>query len=151
MSLIPEKLLVILSVNLTNLIKTNCYVIIDILRHATKEAHHQLNNLLFPHMQAIGTREQYIYLLTVFYGYMKPVQDLIDQHPNDELVLHYAARRKPERLPEDINTLSGNAGNILYCQHLPEITSSASAFGAYYVMEGSIHGGAIISKKTAEI
>ncbi len=124
-------------------------MIIDKLRSATKDAHHQLDNLLFPHIQAISTREQYIHLLTVFYGYMKPVQDLIDQHLNDELVLHYAARRKPGRILEDINMLTSNAGNILCCRHLPEITSSTSAFGAYYVMEGSIHGGAIISKKIA--
>ncbi len=125
-------------------------MIIDLLRNATKDAHHQLDHLLFPYIQAIGTMEQYIQLLTVFYGYMKPVQGLIDQHLDGELVANYAARRKPERILEDIKTLTGDAGNILCCWLLPEIKSSAAAFGAYYAIEGSIHGGPIISKKIAE-
>jgi heme oxygenase len=125
-------------------------VIIETLRVATKRAHQELDHMLFPHIQAIKTREQYIQMLTVFYGFMKPVQDNIDAYLNDELVSGYSGRRRPERILEDINALTEHTYDILFCQSLPGIANSAAAFGAYYVMEGSTLGGEIIGKKIAE-
>ncbi len=125
-------------------------MIIETLRVATKRAHQELDHMLFPHIQAIKTREQYIQMLTVFYGFMKPVQDNIDAYLNDELVSGYSGRRRPERILEDINALTEHTYDILFCQSLPGIANSAAAFGAYYVMEGSTLGGEIIGKKIAE-
>jgi heme oxygenase (biliverdin-IX-beta and delta-forming) len=125
-------------------------LIIDELRSATKQEHQQLDHLLFPHIREIKTCEQYLQLLALFYGYLKPLQNAVDEYLNDELVSNYSSRRKPERLLDDVNVLADNSFNILYCKSIPEIRNSAAAFGAYYVMEGSVLGGPMISKKISE-
>ena len=125
-------------------------MIIDKLRSATKQEHQQLDHLLFPYIQEIKTHEQYIQLLTLFYGYLKPLYNIIDEYQNDELVLDYSGREETGTIFDDVNALPGFSFNILYCKNFPEIRNSAAAFGAYYVMEGSTLGGTIISKKISE-
>jgi heme oxygenase (biliverdin-IX-beta and delta-forming) len=80
-------------------------------------------------------------LLESFYGFMKPVQDRIDFYLDDALVVNYSLRRRPERLLNDIEAFGGNAERMALCRHLPAIDNIGQAFGAHYVLEGSIHGG----------
>jgi heme oxygenase len=72
---------------------------------------------------------------------MKPLQDRIDFYLDDALVANYSLRRRPERLLNDIEAFGGDAERMALCGHLPVVGNIGQALGAYYVLEGSTHGG----------
>jgi heme oxygenase len=125
-------------------------LIIDELRSRTQPSHLELDRAVYPIIQQVRTIEAYDKLLSVFYGYFKPVYDQFlpfDLPPafsgNDE-------RRKPEWILGDRKQLGMETNDLALCDDIPPLTSKAAALGAYYVLEGSTMGGAIISKKIKE-
>ena len=115
------------------------------LKNETKEAHQSLEKLLIPYIKQTNTTEAYSRLLEMFYGYMKPVEDLIDQHVAKDKIPAYSNRRKVESLLNDLKH-SGNNDIPQLADELPEINSHNQAIGAMYVFEGSTLGGKIINK-----
>lgn len=118
---------------------------IDRLRSETKAAHQALEKLIIPQIKNIRNNEDYIRLLELFYGYFYPIEKLIDKHLDTTLVPDYNNRRKATRLIQDIYASGGRPSHET-AEDLPEITSTAEALGAMYVLEGSTLGGKIISK-----
>jgi heme oxygenase len=124
--------------------------LIEALRYGTRVEHQQLDQLLLPVIRRIRTHKDYVDLLAIFYGFIKPMQDRIDLYLDDALVTAYSVRRRPGRLLNDIKALGGSAEPMILCQRLPVIAHAGDALGAYYVLEGSTHGGSIISRMINE-
>ncbi|MGC4099990.1 biliverdin-producing heme oxygenase [Ferruginibacter sp.] len=119
-------------------------MIIDTLRTATKKAHQDLDHYIFPIIRKIDDNEEYAKLLKVFFGYFKPVYNQLDKYLTDDNVQLYSSRRKPERIIEDLTALGMQEEGFLLCDSCPLIDTTAKAFGAFYVLEGSTMGGNII-------
>ena len=118
---------------------------LDILREQTRQAHTALEKIIVPHIKN-ATRESYAQLLRIFYGYYKPVEDLIDTYIDDQTIPNYTDRRKAATILDDIKEMTGDNAVPQLCSHLPAITDVYRALGAMYVLEGSTLGGKIIGK-----
>jgi heme oxygenase len=119
-------------------------MLLEQLRIHTSAAHQQLEKLLVPRIKGATTKQAYIDLLLLFYGYFKPLETEIDKYIDKALVPDYEQRRKADTIVSDINYLSGAQNGFKYCADLPLISNSRQAIGALYVMEGSTLGGKII-------
>lgn len=115
------------------------------LKSETKEAHQLLEKLLIPYIKRTNTTEAYTRLLKMFYGYMKPVEDLIDEYVAKEKIPFYNNRRKAQSLLHDLEYWA-HIDQPPLADDLPEITNHYQALGAMYVFEGSTLGGTIINK-----
>jgi heme oxygenase len=124
--------------------------LIENLRKRTKEEHQQLDHYLYPFIQQIRTTEDYSRLLKVFYGFFKPMQAQFDLYLSNDVISQYEFRRKPEWLLQDLASIDEKIHLIPQCSVLPAIDNQASAFGSFYVLEGSSMGGQIIAKKIRE-
>lgn len=123
-------------------------MIIDAVRSATRNYHTELDHLVYPLIQKTVLSSDYIRLLRMFYGYVMPVYSLTDLYLNDNLVGEYSLRRKPDRILDDIDFFDkGEKDLIPFCTDLPFIDNVSSAYGAFYVLEGSTLGGKIIREK----
>lgn len=126
---------------------------IEQLRQATRTAHTQLDQTIYPIIQSTKTTQDYAELLHMFYGYFQPVYEKIDQFIDRNILTDYDQRRKPTAILKDLEKL--NPPSAIHhppsiCPTTPAITDAPSAFGALYVLEGSTMGGAIITKKLKE-
>lgn len=125
-------------------------MILEKLRKNTSDAHRNLESLplLKPLSSGPITVDVYINILKRFYGYFNPVEVLIRKF--DDL---YAClpdldeRRTSHLILHDLKCLNANYDHLPKCMDLPKITSTANAFGALYVLEGSTLGGSIISRR----
>lgn len=124
-------------------------MLIEKIRAATSVEHKKLEAALFPFINTIADKMDYILLLQAFYGYIAPVQQLIVKHIDDQLAPDMDQRRNASLLLDDLASLGVHTQPETATQ-LPVIDSNASAFGALYVLEGSTLGGKIISKMIAE-
>lgn len=120
-------------------------MILNRIRVETKAAHQALEVVVIPRIKS-ADREGYIKLLQHFYGYFKPVEDLLDVYMNDKLVPEYSERRKAGALLADLEVMGGIDKEPRRSTNLPAITNEYQAIGAMYVLEGSTLGGKIISK-----
>jgi heme oxygenase len=77
------------------------------------------------------------------------MQQQFDRFLNDDTVPAYSARRKPSWIRNDIQQCN-EVMNPPLCNQIPVIQNKYEALGAFYVLEGSVMGGAIISKKLKE-
>lgn len=115
------------------------------IKEATKEAHLQLEKQVIQKMKSISSNADYADFLKYFYTYFSQVENAIAPYITPELLPDYKDRRHAAAIKNDIEALGShvNATSVL---NLPEISNPLQAFGALYVMEGSIMGGAIIVK-----
>lgn len=94
-------------------------------------------------MKQTNTPAAYASLLRLFYGFYKPVEDLVDLFVDKAYLPDHEGRRKSASILNDLAALGEPApGNL--CNDLPIISNSYTAFGAMYVLEGSTLGGRII-------
>lgn len=121
-------------------------LIIATLRAETKIHHAELDHALYPMIIQTTSIPRYTKLLSVFYGYFKPMQQQFDQFLNDDTIPGYSLRRKPSWIRNDIQQCN-EVMNAPLCHHIPVMQNRYEALGAFYVLEGSVMGGAIISKK----
>ena len=98
-----------------------------------------------PIMDSIETREDYLNFLKIFYGYMRPVEDLIHMHIDKSRIPDIDQRRNTRYIAHDLGELGSDDDDIDFSKTLPAIHTPASAMGAMYVLEGSTLGGKIIS------
>lgn len=113
------------------------------IKDATKDAHLQLEKVVVKKLKAIRSNADYADLLKCFYAYFNAVEQAIAPFITPAILPDYASRRNSSYLKQDIEALGGNTDNLPVAQP-PAITNAAEAFGALYVMEGSIMGGRII-------
>lgn len=119
-------------------------MLLEKLRTHTAVSHQELEKLIIPRIKQATDKDAYMKVLQLFYGYFKPLEDLIDDHIDHTLLPDYEERRKTSALLSDINYLSGSQDLLALCEDLPLISNSRQAIGALYVMEGSTLGGKII-------
>jgi heme oxygenase (biliverdin-IX-beta and delta-forming) len=117
----------------------------DYIKTYTKLEHASLEKQLIGIIKGIHKHEQYIHLLSMFYGYYQALEYIMEQYLTQELIPDIGQRRKSAALLQDIRDLGGN--NPARTEPgIPVINSYAGALGAAYVLEGSTLGGVIIAK-----
>jgi heme oxygenase (biliverdin-IX-beta and delta-forming) len=116
------------------------------LKEQTLTYHQQLEKKLVSQIKGLATKEDYLQLLQLFYGYFGGLEDRINLFIDQNILPDHAQRRKTGAIADDILAMGGEpmlkAGN----DALPEINNAEQALGALYVIEGSTLGGSIISK-----
>jgi heme oxygenase len=125
-------------------------MLIDEIREATGEMHEALDSALYPHIRNSRTKQEYALLLEIFYGFFKPVMDLVHSELDETFVEDIRTRRSATALLNDLQAIDSSAKEISLCNKVPPIYNKAQAMGAYYVLEGSTLGGVFLSKMIAE-
>lgn len=116
------------------------------LKSQTSSNHQHLEKLLMGQMRLVKSPEDYLKILSLFYGYFSGLEALINKFIGENQLTDYAKRRKTKSIANDIIYFRGNLPLIAIDDDLPTITNHLEAFGALYVIEGSTLGGSIISK-----
>lgn len=116
------------------------------LKEATLANHQQTEKILVGKMKSMRSMQDYIAILTSFYGYFGGLEKQIERYINQSTLADYDERRKTSAIADDIKALGGNIPAIATNNELPQIANYLQAFGALYVIEGSTLGGQIISK-----
>lgn len=115
------------------------------LKEQTKTAHMDLEKQVVRKMKAIRSHADYAEFLKCFYTYFSQVEQVIKPFISAAVLPDYPQRRNSSYLKNDIEALGGRVDDIPVV-NVPEVENLAQAFGALYVMEGSIMGGSIIVK-----
>ena len=115
-------------------------------KNATEENHKETEHLLLPRLSAIKNAVEYASILAMFYGYFSPVEDRIQQYITPSYMADIKQRRTAGNILTDLSAIGMPADSIPLCTSLPAIGSTAQAFGALYVLEGSTLGGKMIAK-----
>ncbi|WP_276134201.1 biliverdin-producing heme oxygenase [Polluticoccus soli] len=119
-------------------------MLLDKLKAYTSGSHQELEKLIIPRIKQATDKDAYRNVLQLFYGYFKPLEELVSKHVDHTLLPDYEERRKTSALLSDIHYLCGSQNALKLCDDLPLIGNSRQAIGALYVMEGSTLGGKII-------
>ncbi|WCT12221.1 biliverdin-producing heme oxygenase [Mucilaginibacter jinjuensis] len=118
----------------------------DNLKEQTLTYHQQLEKKLVSQIKGLNTKEDYLQLLQLFYGYFGGLEDRINLFIDQNILPDHAQRRKTGAIADDILALGGEPVTKATGDALPEINNADQALGAMYVIEGSTLGGSIISK-----
>jgi heme oxygenase len=118
----------------------------DNIKEATLQNHQQTEKVLIGKMKSMRSKQDYIDLLNLFYGYFGGLEQHIERYINASNLSDYLQRRKTSAIAEDIEALGGTVPALAADDELPELDNYLKAFGALYVIEGSTLGGKIISK-----
>jgi heme oxygenase len=113
------------------------------IKDATKTGHLKLEKIVVRELKSIKSNNDYAAFLRKFYIYFSQVERTIAPYINDRLLPDYTERRNSSYLKADIESL-GASINETPVVEVPVISNTVEAFGALYVMEGSIMGGRII-------
>jgi heme oxygenase len=120
--------------------------IMERLRNETKTAHQQLEKATIPYIKKATNEEQYAYLLKMFYGYFKPVEERIQSLVGEDLLGDISERRQTSAILADLKTIGADSNELLVSELLPNLGNVSQAIGALYVLEGSTLGGRFISQ-----
>ncbi len=123
-------------------------MILQRLRAETSRNHAAIESLmpvLDPNMSLVI----YCRLLTRFWGYYAPLEELLRAEieiywPDQEYIC--SERAKVPRLEKDLRALGNDSTLLERCTRLPELKTPAQVLGCLYVVEGATLGGQIISK-----
>lgn len=96
-------------------------------------------------IKSIHTQEQYLSLLSLFYGFYQPVEQAMLPLVRG-VVTDLDERRQSDRLWQDMQVLMPSLTEVPLCRQTPVYATVGEALGALYVFEGSTLGGAIIAK-----
>lgn len=118
----------------------------DIIKEKTAGHHQGLEKKIVLKLKNLNSREDYLQILQLFYGYFGGLEDRINTYINTKTLPDYNERRKTEAIADDIHALGGQPVQKAVNGSLPEIVNPLQAMGALYVIEGSTLGGSIISK-----
>jgi heme oxygenase len=124
--------------------------IMERLRNETKPAHQQLEKATIPFIKNATNDEQYAFLLRMFYGYFKPVEERIQALVDNTLLEDIEERRQSVALLEDLNTIGAGTDELELSAYVPQLHTVPRAIGALYVLEGSTLGGRFISQMLAK-
>jgi heme oxygenase len=115
------------------------------LKNNTAHHHQLLEELLVPHLQNSTTNAQYGAILKTFYGFFKPMEVLLEQYVDVNVMPDLTLRRKAALILTDLDHLNITGYPVL-AVNLPHIINTLQALGAMYVLEGSTLGGRGITK-----
>lgn len=120
-----------------------CVMLSIQLKEATKVAHQELEKTVVLRLKTIRSDSDYAAVLKCFYAYFSAIEHAIAPYINPSNLGDYQNRRNSSYLQKDIQDLGGNI-EALPEVSIPTIQSTADAFAALYVLEGSIMGGPYI-------
>jgi len=123
--------------------------IAQVVKNQTAFLHQEVEGILLPKLQAIRSFEDYALILRTFYGFFYPLEEKIQNYISSDVLPDIAQRRTSSLIITDLANLQFYTP-ISVCKNLPEINSTATAFGALYVLEGSTLGGKMIAKMLAK-
>lgn len=113
------------------------------IKEATRAAHLALEKKVVRKIKAIENNHDYANFLKYFYAYYSHLERVIGPFITAERLPDHKDRRNSDYLKRDIEALGSNIDNLPETT-VPKIENHIQAFGALYVMEGSIMGGGII-------
>jgi heme oxygenase (biliverdin-IX-beta and delta-forming) len=121
--------------------------LLDTLRHATRGHHEAIER----HLTADGgswTRDRYCRMLRMFQAVISPIETTLVDHLGG-LFAAPPPTTRTERLAADLSALGldPQSGSALWPSRALTIVSRAEAFGAGYVLQGSLLGGAVICRQ----
>lgn len=119
-------------------------------KKATQQNHEDVESLLLPVLNAIRSKEDYAAILKMFYGYFTPLEEKINKFITPAELPDINERRKASAIEHDLGNLPISFTAIPRCTLLPSLASTAQAFGALYVLEGSTLGGKMIARMLAK-
>ena len=115
---------------------------LDAIRSATRGAHARLEARL--DRQGTWTHERYAAFLRATLAVVGPLERAIDEHLQALVNLRHGGTYASDRLIRDLGALGAETTADM-ASGLPTIASRATAFGAAYVVEGSLLGGRFIA------
>jgi len=116
--------------------------LLDDVRHGTRALHLRVEARLSDG-HASWTLEQYIRLLRITHAVVQPLESVLDERLGDIFTAPPPDTRA-RRLEADLRAM-GAVGGSVPCGL--KIESDAGAFGVGYVLQGSLLGGAVISRQ----
>src|ERR1700753_1100409 len=119
----------------------------EILKQETLSAHQELEKKLVAKMREMKSLDDYARLLQLFFAFFGGLEKLIEPYIDEGILPDYPERRKTAAIVADLELL--NSAIPATADELPEVTGTAQALGALYVMEGSTLGGQHIRKMLA--
>lgn len=120
--------------------------IMERLRNETKTAHQQLEKATIPYIKKSTSEEQYAFLLKMFYGYFKPLEEQIQALVSNDLLSDIDERRQSAAILADLKTIGAATNDLTISDFVPNLGNVPQAIGALYVLEGSTLGGRFISQ-----
>lgn len=128
-----------------------------VLREETRTAHARLEAQVearYGLMAPAPDRERYLSLLEEFWGFYEPLeQRILAARAWPVCGFDYRTRRKAHLLLQDLDFLGGGRSahrRLPSADGLPDVSSLPRLVGALYVVEGSMLGGQVISRRLAE-
>ena len=116
-------------------------------RRETSVLHRLVESKLEPVFAELD-RDRYVGLLQAFHGFIAPWEERLHQVVDAESLEFFATRRHTARLEADLNTFASAAplavADTSSCMH-----DTATAIGSAYVIEGSMLGGQILSRRVS--
>ncbi|MBD1431933.1 biliverdin-producing heme oxygenase [Sphingobacterium sp. DN00404] len=113
------------------------------IKEATKQAHQELEKTVVLQLKQVRSEADYARVLKNFYAYFSVVEKAIAPYIDSNTLPDIAERRNSTYIKRDIEELGSDATD-LPAASAPVIHNTAQAFGALYVLEGSIMGGPYI-------
>ncbi len=114
------------------------------LKLSTRDVHAQVEKELVKHIKNIESKENYLSLLELFYGFYAPLNDLCTNNSMPQIEEDFSHSNHIDLLKHDI-TVMGKRKFENFNSNFPEIKNFYQALGALYVMKGSMLGGQVIS------
>lgn len=129
--------------------------LLDRLRKDTAVYHEQIEGNFYAKgiMAKTLTLDEYRTYLAKFYGFLQPLEQQAVEHMNtleSDSGFDMNVRAKSPLLEQDLIHLGMTTEEIQQlplCTDLPDISTPARMYGAFYVIEGSTLGGQIITKQ----
>lgn len=122
-------------------------VVLAYLKHATAEAHHQVEHTV--ESFGLGDRTGYELYLGRLLGFYEPFEPLLENALGESLGLGLEERRKTPLLHQDLTWLAVDTCALPRCHLLPRFSTRASALGGLYVVEGATLGGHVLLRRHA--
>lgn len=117
----------------------------ELLKERTSASHQALEKDLVRKIREINSKEAYVHLLKMMYGYYYSLEQGVSGYLANDPQVNFAERRKASTILKDLHNLQ-HRGEVEVCEDMPDIHSNESALGAMYVMEGSTLGGQHIAR-----
>ena len=117
----------------------------EALKIRCKEAHVATEKTLIEKLKKVNSLDDYINILTTFYGYFAPVESKIEKYITPHQLPDIHSRKRSLFILSDLEKL-GHLEPLNTSESLPRIDNDLQAAGALYVLEGSTLGGRGITK-----
>lgn len=120
----------------------------EALRIRCKDAHLATEKTLLEKLRRVGSLDDYITILTIFYGYFAPIESKIEKFIKPHKLPDVYLRKRSLLILSDLDKL-GYSKPLKIAEILPQINNDVQAAGALYVLEGSTLGGQHIARMLA--